>query len=249
MWWLGVVAAIIGQNLPDISSSKVFLGPAGERVEVVALKPVSKNLALIRVTNADSAHDGLVMPCEVRVSGSNSKYATKHNGSGWIIMSLDGGRADVEVPGRPAFVASFNKKATAALEPEQILAAQREQEASGVLRLFQRQSYPKMEAKYEGLAQEAAAKLSKRCGHTVSMRFDWGSFSDEVMGDVNAWKACAPIVDHLERSCDKVKQADEVVCRMGTSFRLELKAEAKEISFTTTPAGQKDGPSFLSKQR
>ncbi|MBK8010526.1 MAG: hypothetical protein IPK13_04205 [Deltaproteobacteria bacterium] len=241
------MAAVIGQNVPEISSAKVFRGPAGERVEVIALKPVSKNLALLRVQGADSAHDGLVLPCEVQVDGSTSKYVTRHDGGNWTIMSLRGGRADVEVPGRPAFAASFDKKLTEALKPDEILSAHREQESRGTLKLFQRKSYPKMEAKYQGLAQEAAAKLSKRCGHTVSMRFDWGSFGDEVMAEVNAWKACAPIIERLERSCDTVKKASEIVCKMGTTFGLEIEENA--ISFTTTPSGQKDGPGFLSKQR
>lgn len=246
MWWL-VAAAVIGQTTPAISSARAFRGPAGEIIEVVVLKPLSTPRALIRVRNVDWPHDGIVMPCEVRESGSNTKYVTRYDGGDWTVMSLTNGRADVELPTRPAFVATFDKRSTEALRPDALVDAHQAQEASGASRLFQRKSYPKIEARYEAHARAAAARLSERCKHPVSIRLDWGSFGDEVMAEVDAWKACAPIVGYLERSCGVVETVDEIVCRMGSVFGLDVQGGV--LTFTTTPAGAKSGPDFLSKKR
>jgi hypothetical protein len=235
----------------DLGTLKAYRGPNGQVVELLALRQPSGARAdarvdaqgLARVTGADSPHDGLVLPCEIRRSERGARWVTRHDGGDWGVADEREGTLAVNLPGRPAFRATFDAALTAAAKPGDVVEAHRAQREAGALRLFQRKALPKVEARYQAQAGRAIAAVSEACGATLAFEFDWGSIEDEVMAEVDVWKACAPITSHLAGACAKAKPARVVVCALGPAFALESRGD--RLIFTTTPAGAKDASRFL----
>jgi hypothetical protein len=191
---------------PEVESAKVFRGPEGQLVELVTLKPRAAKKLLMRVKGADSEHDGLVIPCTLE----NEDVSTTARGGAWNVMVVRGDSREVFLPGTKSFKVKFDQPATDACNAAELLTAFGSQGSRRAM--FARKEWPVMEKKYQAAADAAVAKLAKPCGHPVAFTFDWSSFPDTVMSDVDVWKACEPAVGQAQKKCPA-----KLVCRGGSA--------------------------------
>lgn len=232
---------------PAVEGVKVYRGGDGQVVEVVTLAPRASKRAVVRFRGADSEHDGLALPCEVRAGSQGTDFVSRHGGSEWTVLSQREGRNTVYVPGRPEFAVKFDREGTDAAKAADVLAAHEAQLRDGRLAAFAKKPWPVLEAKYQGLADAAVRGLAKPCGRALTFRFDWPTFGDETMAELDVWKACAPLVSRLESSCALAKQATVLRCRLGAAHGLAVEGDA--LVFTTTAAGGTSARDFLAGQK
>lgn len=208
---------------PEVESAKVFRGPEGQLVELATLKPRAAKKVLVRVKAADSEHDGLVIPCTLE----NEDLSTTARGGPWTLVVVRGDSREVFLPGVKSFKVKFDQPATEAFSAADLLTASASQGPRRAL--FARKDWPVLEKKYQAAADAAAAKLGKPCGHPVAFSFDWGSFPDAVMSEVDVWKACEPAVGQAQKKCPA-----KVVCRGGSAASATI--EGDSFVFTAATA-------------
>lgn len=200
---------------PEVESAKVFRGPEGQLVELATLKPRAAKKLLLRVKASDSEHAGLVIPCTLE----NEDLSTTARGGPWNVLVVRGDSREVFLPGVKSFKVKFDQPATDAFNAADLLTAFSTQ---GTRRaLFARKDWPTLEKKYQAAADAAVAKLSKSCGHPVAFSFDWGSFPDAVMSEVDVWKACDPAVGQAQKKCPA-----KVVCRGGAAAGATMEGDS-----------------------
>ena len=127
----------------------------------------------------------------------------------------------------------------------EVLAAHQQQLESGRIAAFQKKAWPHLEKKYTARAAEALPALAKGCGSSPTFTFDWKSFSDEVMAELDVWAACAPLVTRARSHCAAVKGVTSLVCRFGPTLGMERRGDT--LTFTTTQQGAAEGPAILDR--
>jgi hypothetical protein len=225
---------------PD--SAKAYLGPDGERVEVVVLAPRKDARAYVRISGAQWDFNGLALPCTVRTTRNLTEYIARRSGADWTLLRIEEGTGTLHLPlGRTVNVA-LDDVATGSVVPDKVIAASDPKRVAA----FSRKEWPYLEKKYDAQAQTAAAKLNGACGRPVSLVLDWYSFDDEAMGEHDIWRACEPIAARLSRSCALAQGLSEVHCRGGSTYGLAREDAA--LVFTTVP-GDTRGAAFLEAQK
>lgn len=189
---IALLLLALGQTArPTVEAHKVFRGPEGQLIDVLTLAPRKDKKGLLRVRNADSDHDGLVM----EVTLEDGDASTTYRGAQWNVLA----RKKVYVPGKPEFKVDFDQAATDALVDTDVLSAW---ETQGPRRaLFVRREWPALEKKYQAAADAVATQLTKSCGHPVALGFDWSSLPDSVMGELDVWKKCEPVLIAAKKGC------------------------------------------------
>lgn len=237
--WLVALAA-----LPEgVQSVKAYKGKDGQTVEVLRLSPKGERAA-VRVCGTDSAIDGLVLDCAVSNERTGARLSTRHEGAEWSVLVQDGERFTVFVPQRPNFRVAYDEATAKAVDAAAILSEQKAQRADGRLATFEQKSWPYLWKKYGGKAEAAAGVLTRACGHPVTVGFEWHTFPDDVMADVDVWKQCEPVVQHLASRCGKGQRFDSVKCALGSD--LALTRDGAALRFVTTRDGAKQAGAFLS---
>ncbi|RKH66147.1 hypothetical protein [Corallococcus llansteffanensis] len=239
---VAVLATTAAQSL-EAAASKVYRGNDGQTVEVVTLEPRTSSEALIRVRGTDSEHDGITLKCTVKKLSRGADYVTRYHGDDYTVLVQRDGVHEASLPGAPSFRVKFNQEATDRFAAGEVLAAHQQQRESGQLAAFQKKPWPHLEKKYAARATEAVAALQKRCGVAPSFTFDWKSFGDEQMAELDVWAACAPLATQAGKHCASVKDARALVCRFGPTLGFERAGDT--LTFTTTNKGAAEGPAFL----
>jgi hypothetical protein len=232
----------------EVASAKSYKGTEGQYVDVLTLKPVAQNSALVRVRSSGSPFDGLVLPCSIEPRDRNERgFVTRFHGGALGLLRLGDGAGRVYFPEVRDFAVKFDEAATAKLEPAKVLAAHQQQRAAGELAMFEKREYPNLVAKYEAKAAAATDELNRACGTSARFSFRWSSFTDADMDDVDGWSACQPLLTLLKSRCAAAKGLSKLVCQMGPKLELTRGADGT-LTFTTTAKGQAEGPAFLSTQ-
>ncbi|MDC0711590.1 hypothetical protein POL68_24180 [Stigmatella sp. ncwal1] len=224
---------------------KAYRGDDGQGVEIVTLAPRKAAEVLIRVRGTDARDDGIALRCAVEDVGRGIDYVTRHRGTRYTLVVQRDGVYEVFLPGKPSFRVKFNSEATDKASAAEVIAAHLQQLESGQVAAFQKKQWPHLEQKYAGRAASALADLQKACGTQAAFTFDWKTFSDEVMGELDVWAACAPLVAQARSHCAAVKGVTSLVCRFGPVLSLE-RADSTLV-FTTTARGAAEGPAVLAK--
>lgn len=230
----------------EAADSKVYRGSDGQLVEVVTLEPRTSAEVLIRVRGTRSEHDGLALRCAVKQDAHGTDYVTRYQGSDYGVLIEREGSYEAFLPGTRSFRVKFDQAATDKVSGEDVLAAHQQQLESGRLVAFQKKPWPFLEKKYTARATQAVAALAQRCGTAPAFTFDWKSFGDEEMAELDVWAACAPLVTATQNRCASVKGLSTLVCRFGPALGLERGGDT--LTFTTTRKGAAEGPSFLNRK-
>ncbi|WP_254614874.1 hypothetical protein [Myxococcus sp. CA056] len=237
--------AVAAESL-DALSLKVYRGKDGQTLDVVALAPRESSEAVLQVRGADSEHDGLAVRCKVRGTRGGVDYVARHRGADWVLASeRESGVYDVFLPGKPAFRVRFNPEATERVSASEVLTAHSLQRESGRLAAFEKKAWPHLEKKYTARAAEALTALRGACGTTATFTFDWKTFSDDVMADVDVWAACAPLLTQARARCAALKDVTALTCRFGPALALDRSGST--LVFTTHREGAADGAAFLGR--
>ncbi len=218
-------------------SLKGYRGKDGQRVEVVALvaqqpgKGASPN-ALVRVTGSGSSRDGLVFRGTLREQGRS--FVMRYGGQDWVLFTNRDGEVEVSMPGRrESFRAKYDEASTTAGNADELVKVHLSQVADDSIALAEKAEWPNLVAKYEKKAADAAASVSKSCGVQSTVRFRWATFDDETMGNVDAWKLCAPMVAALQSKCAAVKERPAIVCQLGATPAVERLEGVLRLTTTT----------------
>jgi hypothetical protein len=230
----------------EVAASKVYRGTDGQSVEVLTLEPRTSDEALVRVRGTDSHDDGITLKCAVRKSSRGADYVTRHGGGEYVVLVQRDGAHEAFLPGVPGFRVKFSQEATDKLVPGDVLAAYQQQSESGRVAAFQKKPWPYLEKKYTTRATEAVAALQKRCGVAPTFTFDWKTFGDAQMAELDVWAACAPLATQAAKHCDAVKGATALVCRFGPALGFERQGDT--LTFTTTARGAADGPALIDRK-
>ncbi|AGC47411.1 hypothetical protein MYSTI_06138 [Myxococcus stipitatus DSM 14675] len=222
---------------------KVYRGTDGQSIEVVTLAPREASEVVLRIQGTDSEQDGLSVRGKARSMGRGIDFVVRHRGADWVLLSQRAGDTEAFVPGKPSFRVKFNQEATDKASASEVLSAHLLQRESGRLAAFEKKAWPYLEKKYTARATEAMAALSKACGTSPSFTFDWKTFDDAVMAELDVWAACAPLATRARARCATVKEVTVLTCRFGPALALERGTGT--LVFTTTPGGATEGPSFL----
>lgn len=199
---------------PEVESMKAFRGADGQVVEVVTLKPRTGKKLLVRVKASDTQTDGLVVPCTLE----NEDAATVYRGAPWNLVVVRGETREVFVPGK-SFKVKFDQAATDAFKPAELISEWNLQASRRAM--FARKEWPLLEKKYLAAADAAVGKLTALCGHAVAFSFDWSSFPDAVMAEVNVWKSCEGAVAEGKKKCPA-----KLVCRGGAASGVTTEGDA-----------------------
>ena len=233
--------ASFGDDAPEI---KVFVGKEGQRVELVTGGVMGAAAALVRLRGSGSAFDGAVIRCVVERRHNGRTLVTRHHGAGWELLQLGDGDGRVYASGGEPFAIKYDEAQSRAASAADVITERDKQVASGEVALFEKKEYPHLVKKYENKATAASAILGKSCKGAPHLRFQWSSFSDEDMDNVDVWAACQPMVTALQSQCGALRGVTELVCRMGGS--LEVTRSADRMVFTTTRNGAATAGAFLS---
>ena len=218
-----LVLLIALAQAPEVESAKVFRGAEGQLVEVVTLKPRAAKKLLVRVRSSDSENDGLVIPATLE----NDDLSTTARGGAWNVLVVRGESREVFLPGGKSFKVKFDQPATDAFNGAELLTAYASQASRRAL--FARKEWPVLEKKYQAAADAAVGKLGKPCGHPVVFTFDWSSFPDAVMGEMDVWKACEPSVAQAQKKCPA-----KLTCRGGAAAGVTTEGDALVFTAPTS---------------
>lgn len=244
MFALLVAPVALAAEPLEALSSKVYRGRDGQTLEVVTLAPRESTEAVLQLRGADSEHDGLAVRCKARSTRAGTDYVARHRGADWVLASeRESGVYEVYVPGKPAFRVRFNQEATDAASASEVLTAHTLQRESGRVAAFEKKAWPHLEKKYTARAAEALTALRGACGTSASFSFDWKTFDDEVMGDVDVWAVCAPLLTQARSRCAALKDVTALSCRFGPALALERSGST--LVFTTVRDGAASGAAFL----
>ncbi|QSQ18535.1 hypothetical protein JY572_36300 [Myxococcus landrumensis] len=235
-------AAMAEESLESLAI-KVYRGTDGQSIEVVTLAPREASEVVLRLQGTDSEQDGLSVRGKARTTGRGIDFVVRHRGADWVLLSQRAGDVDAFVPGKPSFRVKFNQEATDKASAAEVISAHLLQRESGRLTAFEKKAWPFLEKKYTARAAEAMAALRKACGTSPTFTFDWKTFDDEVMAELDVWAACAPLATRARARCATVKDVTVLTCRFGPALSLERGTGA--LIFTTTQGGAAEGPSFL----
>lgn len=224
---------------PQAALARGYRGPEGQRVEVVTLLPLAEHRALVRISGAGSPADGLVLEALVTESSRGVRtHTARVRGADWVVLRLEEGRGEANAPDTAAFTVKFDEAAK--VEPAPLIELHLAQRERGELALLAKKPFPHLVQKYEAAASAAVAKT---CDGRLGFTFAWATFSDEVMAEVDAWKACEGLVVALRGRCGATKGLTRLVCRMGAQPALERAGDT--LTFTTTPKGAATGAAFV----
>ncbi|CAM4505617.1 hypothetical protein [Corallococcus exiguus] len=242
---LAAILATTAAHSLEAVAGKVYRGTDGQSVEVVTLEPRTASEVLIRVRGTDSEEDGIALRATLKRHSRGADYVTRHRGGDYVILLQRDGRYEAVLPGVQAFPVKFNQDATDEASTAEVLTAHQQQLESGRIAAFQKKAWPHLEKKYTARAGEAVAALNKACGTSSTFTFEWKSFSDEVMAELDVWAACAPLASRAQAHCASVKTVTSLVCRFGPTLGLERGKDT--LTFTTTPKGAAEGPAVLDR--
>ncbi|WP_342375534.1 hypothetical protein NVS55_30140 [Myxococcus stipitatus] len=234
--------AVASESLESLGL-KVYRGADGQSIEVVTLAPREASEVVLRLQSTDSEQDGLSVRGKVRTAGQSIDFVVRHRGADWVLLSQRAGDVEAFVPGKPSFRVKFSQEATDKASASEVLSAHVLQRESGRLTAFEKKAWPYLEKKYAARATEAMVALRKACGTSPTFTFDWKTFDDAVMAELDVWAACAPLATRARARCATVKDVTVLTCRFGPVFALERGTGT--LTFTTTPGGAAEGPSFL----
>ncbi|MCP3164104.1 hypothetical protein [Myxococcus qinghaiensis] len=244
MFALLVAQAAVEAESLEALSLKVYRGKDGQTLEVVMLAPRESAAAVLQLRGADSEHDGLAVRCKARSTRAGVDYVARHRGADWVLASeRESGVFEVYVPGKPAFRVRFNQEATDAASASEVLTAHTLQRESGRVAAFEKKAWPHLEKKYTARAAESLTALRGACGTSASFSFDWKTFDDTVMADVDVWAACAPLLTQARTRCAALKDVTVLSCRFGPALALERSGST--LIFTTVREGAATGAAFL----
>jgi hypothetical protein len=207
-------------------------------LELAMLEPVRDRQALVRIVAANSELDGLVLRGVLDARGA---FVTRIHGADWTLLRLTEGRGSVTAPGAE-FTVTF-----AASEPaspgDDLRAAHERQLASGALALLAKKPFPFLVRKYEAKAATTLAGLNAACGTHASFAFDWATFADDDMAELDVWALCEPLLAVAQSRCKAVAGIVTLTCRRGATF--DLARGADQLTFTTTEKGKAEGRAWL----
>lgn len=230
----------------EVATVKAFKGTEGQSVEVAMLKPIAQGAALLRVRRSGSSFDGLVLRCAVEDRGRGRGFTTRFHGASYELLRLDEGTGRVYFPEVKDFAVNFDEDGSGKSQGSELVSEHEKQLASGAISLFEKKDFPHLVTKYEAKAAAATAELGKACGAAPSFTFQWSSFSDEAMENIDAWAVCQPLLAQARAKCGTLKGVGKLVCRIGP--KLELTRADDTLTFTTTLKGAAEGPSFVAAQ-
>jgi hypothetical protein len=233
---LTLVSSSAFAQVLEADSVKRYSGPDGQLVEVVRLKPLSAQKALIRITGASSPADGLVLPVEL----NGPSYTARIRGSDWNLLRLEDGSGTVYAPDTKEFRVKYTAGKSDAAE---LISAHQAQRTSGAIALLAKKEFPFLVKKYEGKAATAVAELNRTCGATLAFTFTWATFSDDDMSNLDVWSLCAPIVTALKNTCAVTKGVTTLACQRGAKAAIERSPE--RITFTTAAQPATNVPTLL----
>jgi hypothetical protein len=208
MTWLALLV-VTGQV--EGSTARVWRGPEGERVEVLALKDAPS--ALLRATGTGSARDGLVLRGTFQRTGGRFEFVARVDGADWTVLVSRDGAGTLWLPGLPRDGVAMKFDASGQLDAAELWTVHQAQLEGDVLARSERKAWPHLEKKYTTLAQAAAERLTRRCGRPVQVEVRWASITDEVMANVDVWKRCAPLEQAF--SCEALGAMPRIVCEQG----------------------------------
>ncbi len=246
---LCLVLSTLGLAQPfEAASVKAYKGPEGQLVEVVLLKPIKDQRALVRVSGADSPADGLVVPASIAEGGANRErgFTARIHGADWTLLRLGEGQGSVYAPDVKEFAVKFDEAATAKANAADLISKHQEQWASGAITLLAKKEFPNLLKKYQAKAVLANQELGKACGLRLDFGFAWETFSDADMENLDVWSLCQPLVTVLRTRCGALKDVRKMVCKRGPAFAFDRKDET--LTFTTTEKGASEGAAFLIRQ-
>jgi hypothetical protein len=231
--WCAVLCGAVAEAADGTSDIvRSYRGQDGQQVHVVLLSADRRGAALVQVLKSTSTVDGLVLDATLSTDGT--RFETRLEGSPWTVLQVKDGKGEAFVPQVKSFAVTFDEKAIASIDSKALLTLQASQRESGALTLAAKKPFPFLTKKYEAKAAAAWGEVQKRCKTNASFRYEWASFSDDDMENVDVFKVCAPIFDGVLRKCDSVKSVTAVSCKMATAFSLET--SQGQMVFSTTAA-------------
>ncbi len=237
---LGLLSSTLAMAEPG-AALRSYKGGDGQRVELALLTPLKDNRALLRILNAASPIDGLVLDAKVVAQGT--RFEVRLRGADWILLQADNGKGTVYPPDVKEFQVKFDESPTEPVDEKKMLELQSAQRARGELAMAAKKPFPFLVKKYETKAAAALSELQRRCKSTASFAFEWATFSDSDMESVDAFAVCQPLFAVLGSRCSLAATVKKLSCAMGASMGLER--EAEQIRFVTTSTGAAGGQSFL----
>jgi len=240
---LGITLLSANADALELSTTKIWKGSEGQLIEVGSLVPTGQG-ALVRVRQSGSPHDGLVLRCTIEDRGRDRAFITRFHGERYELLRIGDGAGRAFFPEAKDFTVKFQEDASG--KSVELVAEHEKQLASGAIAMFEKKAFPHLVTKYEAKAAAAAIELNKACGGAAKFSYEWSSFPDDVMENVDAWAACQPLLSQARARCPALKGVDKLVCRMGPSLALSRTTGA--ITFTTTTKGAAEGPSYVAAQ-
>jgi hypothetical protein len=242
MGHLGLLLAVMLSSAPaaplEVANVKLYKGRDGQTLELATLQPTADKQALVRINAANCEVDGLVLRGVLDARGD---FVTRIHGADWTLARFTEGRATVSAPGAE-FAVTFSAAEPGALGAE-LATAHAQQTSSGALRLLARKPFPFLEKKYTDKAQAALTALNAACGSSAVFAFDWGSFSDQDMAELDVWALCEPLVTAAKSRCAVVKGVTTLTCSRGERF--DVLRTPGGLKFITTEQGKADGRAWL----
>lgn len=218
---LSLASVLAHAEAIQVASLKTYNGTDGQLVDVARLAPLSNNAGLVRIRQSGSPYDGLVLRCEV---DERSRFTTRFHGAPWTVVQLSDGKGRVYFPEVKEFSVTFSVDAIA--KAVELIAEHEKQRIDGRLAMFAKKDFPHLTKKYEAKAAEA---LKKSCPGMSRFVFEWSSFSDADMENLDIWALCKPLVS----SC----KGTILVCRRGSPAGVTQ--EGTTVTLTLTSGGAK----------
>jgi hypothetical protein len=230
---LTAILCLTMTQVPEVDFSKSYLGKDGQMLELVFLKPKKAQQALIRVSKSNSVFDDVVFRASIK-EGRGTDFVIRYRGGDYFMVVQRNEMTTVNVPENKEFVVKFSETATKEMKPESLVEGLEKQKESTAL--LARKEWVFLEKKYSTKAQALSETLSKKCKSDVKINFNWASFPDEIMAEIDVWPLCAGLE---QLNCATMKSNPQLTCQLGTNMGFE-----KGV-FTTTKEGAKNGSTFV----
>jgi hypothetical protein len=228
---------------PEVSNVKVYKGKDGQTVELAALKPVRDKQALLRIKGATADSDGLVIRGTLEDRGQDeTDFVTTVHGDSRTLLRVGNGQGTAWPVGGKEFRFKFAEEGSPVLADELVTAHDRA-DAAGELKLLAKKQFPNIVQKYEAKAAAAMVDLNQVCRSSATFRFQWASFSDDDMANLDAWQLCEPVTRTAKSKCAALEGVTSVTCAMG--LKLNVVRNSTDLVFTTTAKGKTEAGAFL----
>lgn len=227
-------------------SAKVYRGPDGIRVALVGLQDGS---FLVRVTGTSHRLDGKVIRCKLTVeSAALHLFSTPYDGHDLrLLKRVTGGgqgvRYLVNLPG-DRFVqdlpVEYDEAASAALKPEELVAAHEAQVADGTLgALIRFDVQGRIRLEEEGIGRDVEL-TNRACGSRLTLQVDWDALGEKTQKSLAVRSPCDEILSALRQFCAEEpvrevvqKHLKEVRCRVEADDRVTLRLEGRTLHYAT----------------